>query len=155
MTRYNSIKKYETIFIAKPDLSDGEVEKLSDEFKEVVNQNEAEVRVEENWGKRKLAYPVKKYREGYYVLFYVEGLPSAIAELERRFRIDERILRFITVKIKEHDQWTPSPFALQKKTIRPRIEPKAEPRPQPQPEPRPTPDGGEKIRGTGAEESTS
>ena len=121
MKNFISMKKYETIFIVKPDLSEADVEKLSEEFKEVVSSNEAEVRVVEMWGKRKLAYPIKKQRDGYYILFYTEGLPAAIAELERKLRIDDRVIKFMTVRIKDHLQWTPSPLALQKKQVRTRV----------------------------------
>lgn len=95
------MRKYETFFIVDPDLPD-EVNTVVDEkVKAVVGSNGGEVLAYIPWGKKKLAYPVKKHTRGLYILMEYSGGPELVAELERNMRLDERILKFITVKLED------------------------------------------------------
>lgn len=90
---------YENIFIARQDLSNSQVEQLADNFTEILSNNGGKVTKKEMWGLRTLAYKIKKNRKGHYVFFNVDAPPAAIEELERNMRINENILRHLTVKV--------------------------------------------------------
>jgi len=93
------MRKYETFFIVDADLPD-EVNAVVDEkLKSVVGSNGGLVITYTSWGKKKLAYPVNKRTRGHYVLMEYAGGPELVAELERNMRLDERVLKFITVKL--------------------------------------------------------
>ena len=91
------MNKYESVVIIKPNLEDGEIEGIITEITDLINQNGEVTKVDKK-GINKLAYEIRKCKEGYYVVFYYETDPSFIAELERKFRITENIIKFITVK---------------------------------------------------------
>jgi small subunit ribosomal protein S6 len=91
------MNEYEMIFIAQPSLSEEESETVASEMESIVKEQGAEVQIE-RWGKRKLAYEVKKCREGYYFLFTIHGEASTIEELERRLKLDDRVLRYLAVR---------------------------------------------------------
>jgi len=93
------MRKYETFFIIDPDLPDEVNTAVDDKVKTVVTANGGEVLTYVPWGKKKLAYPVKKRTRGLYVLMEYIGGPDLVAELERNMRLDERVLKFITVKL--------------------------------------------------------
>jgi small subunit ribosomal protein S6 len=96
------MRKYETFFILDPDLPE-EVNNVVDEkLKGVVSSNGGMVLSYTSWGKKKLAYLVKKRSRGHYVLMEYAGAPTLIAELERNMRLDERVLKFVTVKLEEN-----------------------------------------------------
>ena len=93
------MRKYETFFILDPDLPD-EVNNIVDEkLKAVVTSNGGMVLSYTPWGKKKLAYTIKKHTRGHYILMEYAGGPELIAELERNMRLDERVIKFITVKL--------------------------------------------------------
>jgi small subunit ribosomal protein S6 len=95
------MRKYETFFIVDPDLPD-EVNSIVDEkLKSIVSSNGGEVLTYTPWGKKKLAYPVKKRTRGHYILMEFAAGPELVAELERNMRLDERVLKFITVKLQD------------------------------------------------------
>jgi small subunit ribosomal protein S6 len=97
----SEMRKYETFFIMDPDLPD-EVNAIVDEkLKSVVSSKGGMVLTYTPWGKKKLAYPVKKRTRGHYILMEYAGGPDLVAELERNMRLDERVLKFITVKLQE------------------------------------------------------
>ncbi len=93
------MRKYETFFIMDPDLPDEMNQAADERVKGVVASQGGTVLSYEPWGKNKLAYPVKKRTRGLYVLMAYTGGPALVAELERIMRLDERILKFITVKL--------------------------------------------------------
>lgn len=95
------MRKYETFFIMDPDLPDDVVSAADDKLKSVVAANQGEVLTYASWGKKKLAYPVKKRTRGHYILMEYIGGPKLVAELERNMRLDERVLKFITVLLDE------------------------------------------------------
>jgi small subunit ribosomal protein S6 len=95
------MRKYETFFIVDPDLPDDTNTVVDDKVKSVVTSNGGTVIAYTPWGKKKLAYPVNKRTRGLYVLMEYVGGPELVAELERNMRLDERVLKFITVKLEE------------------------------------------------------
>jgi small subunit ribosomal protein S6 len=90
---------YETTFIARQDISSAQVETLADTFAAVIAQGGGEVKKRENWGLRTLSYRIKKNRKGHYVLFNLDAPHEAVTEMERTMRINEDILRFLTVRV--------------------------------------------------------
>ena len=90
---------YETVFIARQDVSAKQVEDLAKGFGKIVNDNGGEVKKTESWGLRNLAYRIKKNRKGHYTLLHFDAPPAAIAEMERNMRLNEDVLRYMTVTI--------------------------------------------------------
>ena len=95
------IRKYETIYIVKPDLAEEDLKALTDKVQDVIAGNNGELKRLEDWGIRKLAYVIKKSPRGRYVYLRYDGVETLVAELERRLRLDDRILRYLTVKIEK------------------------------------------------------
>lgn len=93
------MRKYETFFIIDPDLPDEVVAAAEEKIKAIVTSDAGQVITYVSWGKKKLAYPVKKRTRGHYILMEYSGGPELVAELERNLRLDERVLKFITVKL--------------------------------------------------------
>ena len=94
-------RKYEAFYIAKPDLTDAEVQKVADKFKEIVENNGGTVEKAAKWDKRKLAYEVMGFKEGNYILMNFEAPPKAPAELNRLMRISDDVIRHTILKIEE------------------------------------------------------
>lgn len=92
---------YETVFIARQDVSAKQVEDLAKGFAKIVNDNGGDTKRTESWGLRTLAYKIKKNRKGHYTLFHFDAPPKAIAELERNMRLNEDVLRYMTVTIEK------------------------------------------------------
>ena len=92
---------YENIFIARQDISTAQVEALTDTFANLVAENGGKVEKREYWGLRNLSYRMKKNRKGHYVLFNLEAPPGAVSELERNMRINEDVLRYLTIRVEE------------------------------------------------------
>ena len=93
------MNKYETVFILTPVLSDAQMKEAVDKFKKVLTDNEATIVNEEEWGLRKLAYPIQKKTTGFYNLFEFDAAPSVVAKLETAFRRDEKVIRFLTFRL--------------------------------------------------------
>ena len=96
------MNKYETVFILTPVLSDVQMKEAVEKFKAVLTQEGAEIINEENWGLKKLAYPIQKKSTGFYQLIEFNAEPSVIAKLEINFRRDERVIRFLTFKMDKY-----------------------------------------------------
>lgn len=96
------MSNYETVFILTPVLSESQMKDAVDKFKSVLNDNGAEVVHEENWGLKKLSYPISHKSTGFYQLIEFTGDPKAVAALEVEYRRDERVMRFLTTKF---DKW--------------------------------------------------
>lgn len=92
---------YETIFIVNPNIADDEVEKVTSKMRDIVVREGGEILKAENWGKRKLAYEVKKQKKGTYVYFLYEAGPTLVAELERNLRLTDATIKFMTVKLEK------------------------------------------------------
>ena len=92
------MKKYEVMFIVKPTLSEEEVNAVLNKYKKVLTDNKASITGETDMGQRELAYEIKKYKNGYYFLFVVEGSHEAIKEFDRLAGINENILRHLIIR---------------------------------------------------------
>ena len=92
------MKQYETGFIISPTLSDEETEEFIKKMAEIVPEKNGKMIKQDVWGKRKLAYPIKKFEEGFYVFFTYESEGNVSLELERLFKQTDTVLRFLTVK---------------------------------------------------------
>ena len=99
------MRKYETFFIVDPDLPDDVNSSVDEKFQSIISNQGGIVLSYVPWGKKKLAYSVRKRTRGLYVLTEYAGGPELVAELERNMRLDERVLKFITVKL--DDQFDP------------------------------------------------
>ena len=94
-------RTYEIVFIIDPDANDDEVMRLSESLQKIITSQDGSVTKTEMMGRRQLAYEIKHKKEGIYVLLETEGSGREIAELERRMRVNDRILRYITVRVDE------------------------------------------------------
>lgn len=97
------MRRYETGFVLSPTLSEEETEQFIQQMAEVVSQKKGEMVKQDLWGKRKLAYPIDKFEEGFYVFFVYEGESDISQELERLFKQTDSVLRFLTVKKNPRD----------------------------------------------------
>src|SRR3984893_8817905 len=95
---------YENVFTARQDISGAQVDALTDSFTQLVADNGGEVKKREYWGLRNLAYRMKKNRKGHYVLMNIDAPPAAISELERTMRINEDVLRYLTLRVDTPDE---------------------------------------------------
>ena len=94
------MNKYESVVIINPNLEAESIKALIEKFSNLINNNGKVDSVEEV-GKKKLAYEIKKNKEGYYVIFKFEANPESIAELERVYRITDEVIKFIVIKEEE------------------------------------------------------
>ena len=104
---------YESVIIGRQDLTPGQFETLLEKFISVIQSFKGEIKKRENWGIRNLAYKINKNRKGHYMLLNIDGPPEAIQEYERLMRLDEDIIRFLTIKIKSVNE-KPSPLMVNK-----------------------------------------
>ena len=96
------MKNYETVFILNPVLSEDQMKDAVAKFKKVLTDDKAKIINEENWGLRKLAYPIQHKSTGFYNLIEFEASPEAIGKLETEFKRDETVMRFLTVSLDKH-----------------------------------------------------
>ena len=104
---------YESVIIGRQDLTAGQFETLLEKFIEVIKSFKGDIKKRENWGIRNLAYKINKNRKGHYILLNIDAPPEAIQEYERLMRLDEDIIRFLTIKIKSIEE-KPSPLMVNK-----------------------------------------
>jgi small subunit ribosomal protein S6 len=90
---------YENVFISRQDISGAQVDAIADTFTQLIADNGGEVKKREYWGLRNLAYRMKKNRKGHYVMLNIAAPPAAIAELERTMRINEDVIRYLTIRV--------------------------------------------------------
>jgi small subunit ribosomal protein S6 len=95
---------YENVFIARQDISGAQVDALADTFTQLVGDNGGEVKKREYWGLRNLTYRMRKNRKGHYVLLNLSAPPAAVAELERTMRINEDVIRYLTIRVDELEE---------------------------------------------------
>ena len=100
---------YESTFIARPDISSQQVDGLAEQFREILTEAGGEVAKTEYWGLRSLAYRIKKNRKGHYYFMNIDAPAEAINAMERTMRINEDVIRYLTVRVEEHD---PNPAPL-------------------------------------------
>lgn len=96
-----SDRVYEILFIADPNLGEPEVDALASTVQGYIEKEGGKIQKLEKWGKKRLAYSVKKHRDGSYVLMVVDGQPALIHEIERRMRVTDGLIKFITVRVDE------------------------------------------------------
>jgi len=96
-----NLRTYEVMFIINPDTSNEDVERIVGSLRDVTTSLGGVITKEDMMGRRQLAYPIEKKKEGIYVLFEIDGSGKEIAELERRMRVSEEIVRYISVRVDE------------------------------------------------------
>ena len=96
------LNQYETVFIATPVLSEVQMKEAVQKFKKVITDNGGEIVHEENWGLKKLTYPIQKKSTGFYYLIEFRGAGELIEKLELQYRRDERIIRFLTFRMDKY-----------------------------------------------------
>ncbi|MEE1097474.1 MAG: 30S ribosomal protein S6 [Bacteroidales bacterium] len=96
------VKQYETVFIVTPVLSEEQIKETVKKYQTLLTDNGAEIVFENNWGMRKLAYPIQKKTTGFYYLIEFKAEGEVIAKLETAYKRDERLLRFLTVSLDKH-----------------------------------------------------
>ena len=92
------MRQYETVFLISPNLEEEETTKIITQISGIISKEKGKLIQEDRWGKKRLAYPIKKFEEAFYVFFHYEGDSNIPFELEKRFKQTEAILRFLTVK---------------------------------------------------------
>ena len=97
------MNSYEHTIIARQDLSENQVKKLLDKYKNIINGNSGKILKTESWGLRNLSYEIKSNKKGLYFHIKLEGDGKTIQELEREENIDQMLIRYLTVRVKEHD----------------------------------------------------
>ena len=95
------MRRYETIYIANPNLDDEALKEVVTKFSDLIKKQKGSIVKIDEWGKRKMAYEVKRFDKGHYILLDFCGLPEMVMELERNLKLDDRILKYSTVKIDE------------------------------------------------------
>ncbi len=95
------MRPYETIFILDPDLEEAQTQSAIEKAKGIITQNKGEILKVEDWGKRKLAYQVKKKAKGHYFLIHFNGSSTLVSELERNFRVMDAVIKFQSVRLDE------------------------------------------------------
>jgi small subunit ribosomal protein S6 len=108
---------YEHVYLARQDVSAQQVEELTTQFKGVIEGLGGKVAKAEYWGVKSLSYRIRKNRKAHFTLLNVEAPPAALAEVERQQRLNEDILRYITVRVDEHEE---GPSAMMRKVDRDR-----------------------------------
>lgn len=108
---------YEHVFLARQDLSQAQVDQLAATATEIVEQNQGKVTKTETWGLKNLAYKIERNRKAHFVMLNIEGPGSVVAELERQTRINEDVIRYLTIRVDEHEE---GPSVMMRKNERDR-----------------------------------
>jgi small subunit ribosomal protein S6 len=99
------MRVYEELFIVRPDAPEEEIDPLIEQLRQVITQEGGTLDKVEKWGVRKLAYRVAKYNDGQYILLQFSAKPETVKEVERRLRVADLVLKFLTVRIDERMKW--------------------------------------------------
>ena len=108
---------YEHVFLARQDLSQAQVDQLAATATEIVENNEGKVTKTETWGLKNLAYKIDRNRKAHFVMLNIEGPGAVVAELERQTRINEDVIRYMTIRVDEHED---GPSVMMRKNDRDR-----------------------------------
>lgn len=92
---------YESTFIARQDASAQDVTKMTEKFEKLIKDHKGNLVKKEYWGLRSLAYKVKKNRKGHYTMLAIDAEPKLVSELERQYKLNENVIRFLTIKVDE------------------------------------------------------
>lgn len=95
------MRTYEVAFIAAPNTADDDLSKLNSQIEQIITDRGGKITKVDNWGRRKLAYRIGKFDEGHYTFVYVEGSGQEISEVERRLRVTDFVIRYLTVRTDE------------------------------------------------------
>lgn len=106
---------YESIFIINPNITDDETAGVIKKMQDVVAKQGGEMVKFEDWGKKKLAYEIKKQKRGHYVFFQIKSAPQVISELERTFKLTDQVIKYLTVKLEKELRTRPAPKVKKKK----------------------------------------
>lgn len=138
---------YESVFIARPDISSAQVDGLVETFEKAIAGGGGSIQKKEYWGLRNLAYRIKKNRKGHYMLMNIDAPANAVAEMERQMRINEDVMRHMTLRVDELEEG-PSVIIQNKDRgdERPRRGPRSDRGDRPDRGPRPDSDGGDSGR---------
>ncbi|KQR94541.1 30S ribosomal protein S6 [Chryseobacterium sp. Leaf180] len=96
------MNNYETVFILTPVLSESQVEEAVNKYVDLLKEKNCEIVTRENWGLKKLAYPIQLKKNGFYTLIEWQGEGTVVADLELAFKRDERVIRYLTTKLDKH-----------------------------------------------------
>ena len=103
---------YEHVFLARQDLAQAQVDHLTEEAGKIITDNGGKVVETENWGLKSMAYKIQKNRKAHYVMLRLDTPPAAVAELERQTRINEDVVRYMTIRVDAHEE---GPSAMMRK----------------------------------------
>ncbi len=92
---------YENVFIVRQDASKSQVDAMTEKYTSIINEMGGKIEKTEYWGLRNLAYKIEKNRKGHYTLMNIDAPSDAIAEMERKMKIDESVIRYMTIKVEE------------------------------------------------------
>jgi small subunit ribosomal protein S6 len=119
-------RTYEIMFIVRPDVEEAEIDKLIEGFSANVTNGGGEVKSVEKMGRRRLAYTVRKFNDGFYVLLNIAAEGSLITEIERRLRVSEQVIKFITVRMDEEEKRLAKVKALRDSKVKRSAQPTAQ-----------------------------
>lgn len=111
-TKGNKMAYYESVLVFRQDLTESQVKEKADKFTEIIKELGGDVKSTEFWGLKNLAYVIRKNRKAHYVMLNIELSGDKITELERRYRIDEDVIRFLNVRV---DELSTTPSIMMKK----------------------------------------
>ena len=120
-------RTYEIMFIVRPDVEEAELDKLIEGFSANVTNGGGEVKSAEKMGRRRLAYTVRKFNDGFYILLNVAAAGSLITEIERRLRVSEQVIKFITVRMDEEEKRLAKVKAIRDTKVKRSAQPAAAP----------------------------
>src|SRR5271156_2665281 len=120
-------RTYEIMFIVRPDVEEADLDKLVEGFHKNVTHGGGEIRSTEKMGRRRLAYTVRKFNDGFYVLLPTAAAGSLIAEIERRLRVSEQVIKFITVRMDEEEKRLAKVKAIRDTKVKRSAQPIAQP----------------------------
>ena len=109
---------YENVFVARQDLTPAKVNELTDKFAAVIEAKGGKITKREDWGLRNLAYKIQKNRKGYYTLMNIDAPAEAVVEMERLMRLDENLLRYLTIKVKALEEGPSAMLEPKSRTIK-------------------------------------
>jgi small subunit ribosomal protein S6 len=114
------LRTYEVVFISAPNTVEGDLSKITTQLESVVTDRGGKITKIDNWGRRKLAYRIKKFDEGIYTLLHIEGTGQEISEVERRLRVTDFVIRHLTVRTDEDLKRAEKMKAKRKSSLVPR-----------------------------------
>ena len=97
------MNSYEHTFITRQDLSESQIKKIVDKYENIINKNLGKVKKTEEWGLRNLTHKINNNKKGFYIHIKLDGAGKTIEELEKNENIDDKLIRFLSVKVKKHD----------------------------------------------------